>query len=587
MSKIKNSLFLKLTVLLTLVIIVPSIVSNVIAYRLNYQQIRQQIVDWNANMLEIGMEQTLKFIKEVEQSPLNVFSQADVVRILKKQGTYTDMDRYVIRGYEKTISASVPAIYRVILECQNGESVEGTFVQDSVTRMRISHYQYEELSNEKFQIGTNEKGEPSCLVYNVEIQNVPSYDKLVDCHIFANLDEFDTIAKELCGQYEDSVVMVYLGDSQKKLLYSSILFETAKYDQDKLLETDYVKGTLDGRKGIFFQNEVLYKGTEVQLIKFVDNHWFEEPARKVVYSAMIIQICLLVVSLIFLFLVFNIFIAPVRRMLENMKNVERNADFAYTAGTQRKDELGVLENQYEGMMRSLDELVNKNYRNQLEMSKSRYKMLQAQINPHFLYNMLQYISTTALQHQCPEVSTQLTQLGELFQYTCGADEESVELGKELHHLENYMSLQEGRFGGRMHFMIRCPEELEHLVIPKMILQPLVENSIKHGIDKRDGIGNILVAVMEKDNAYHIRVVDNGSGMTQEQIEILKKDYQAYKFTANANHGIGFLNVLQRCQIFYGERFRWQIRSIPDIETTVELVIEKESAGEMDESANRR
>ena len=228
------------------------------------------------------------------------------------------------------------------------------------------------------------------------------------------------------------------------------------------------------------------------------------------------------------------------------------------------------------MMKSLDDLINKNYRNQLEATKSRFKMLQAQINPHFLYNMLQYISNTARKGNCSAVSEQLTQLGELFQYTCNADEDIVQLRKELHHLENYMSLQGGRFGGRLHFMIRCPEELGNILIPKMILQPLVENSMKHGIDKRDGTGNIMVSILEKDEKYYIRVIDNGIGMTKQQIQALRKAYEGYEFTADAEHGIGFLNVLQRCQIYYGKYFTWEIRSIPEVETTVEFVISKDA-----------
>lgn len=572
MNKIKNSLFMKLVLLLTFVIIVPSVISNIIAYRQNYYLIRRQIMDWNSNMLEIGMEQTTEYMREVEQATLGIFYRADVIRILNKKTAFTDMERYVLRNFTKNVSDSMPGIYRVVMKCQNYELVDETYVADQTARSRISKYRYEEPNGEYFQVGQDESGRPACLIYNSDIENVPAFDNIVNIRIFADLKVLDTMTETLNGQYEDSVVMVYLGDLEEELAYSSQPFGQLDCDRDELWREKVAKGSIDGRKGIFFLKEGNYKDTPISLIKFVDNRWFQEPAQKVVYSAMIMQICLLLVSVVFLFLVFNIFISPVRRMLDDMKAVEEKPEFAYTAGTQRKDELGVLETQYAGMMHSLDELVNKNYRNELEMTKSRFKMLQAQINPHFLYNMLQYISTTALRNHCPEVSEQLTSLGELFQYTCAVDEESVELRRELHHLENYMSLQEGRFGGRLHFMLRCPQELEHIMIPRMILQPLVENSIKHGIDKKDGVGNIMVSVLEREGSCRIRVTDNGSGMTQEQINGLKKAYQEYGFTANTNQGIGFLNVLQRCKLFYGDAFTWEVHSIPDVETTVELVM---------------
>ncbi len=574
MDRIKDSLFTKMILLLMLVIILPSIVSNVIAYRQNYQMMTQQIIDWNESMMKIGMDETIAYIREIEQAPMNLFENPDVVRILNEEAKFTDMERYVIRKYGSSVSDRAAGIFRVVMYCRNGETIDGVYATD-YGRKKIARYQYPEQNEDTFQVGMDEEGNPAFLICNVDIQNVPSLDTIVKMRICSDLKKLSNMADTLCGQYEDSVVMVCVGEEGKELAYTSCSFQKADYKETELLKKNFVKGTLDGEKGMFFLKRDFYKGTEIRLIMFVGNHWFADSAKKVVIGAVAVQVCLLIVSVVFLFLVFNLFISPVRRMLNNMKAVEQKPEFAYTSGTERKDELGMLENQYAEMMKSLDELINKNYRYQLEMTKSRFKMLQAQINPHFLYNMLQYISTTALKSHCLEVSRQLTSLGELFQYTMNTGEDVVTLQRELQHLENYVALQEGRFGGKLHFIIRCPEELGSLMIPKMILQPLVENSIKHGIDKKDGTGNIMISIMEKSGKYWIRVIDNGIGMSMEQIQMLKEAYKNYEFTANADHGIGFLNVLQRCSIYYKERFDWEIRSIPEVETTVEFVIEKE------------
>lgn len=578
MDKIKNSLLMKLILLVMLIIILPSIVSNVIAYRQNYHMIQQQIIEWNESMMQIGMEETIDYIRGIEQAPMNLFENPDVVRILNQKTDFTDMERYVIRKYGKAVSDRASAIFQVEIHCKNGEVVDGVYA-GAQRRMQISRYQYPERDDNIFQIGKDGEGNPVFLIYNIDIQNVPAYDTIASMRICADLEELKNMSKTLCGQYEDSVVMVSIGEDGKDLVYASDFFEEADYDEEELLEKHYVKGKLDGEKGMFFLNKDFYKDTEIRLIMFVDNHWFVDPARRVVIGAVAVQVFLLAVSIVFLFLVFNLFISPVKRMLNNMKAVEQKPEFIYRSETNRKDELGILENQYAEMMKSLDDLINKNYRYQLEVTKSRFKMLQAQINPHFLYNMLQYISTTALKNHCPEVSRQLTQLGELFQYTMNTGEDIVTLKRELQHLENYIALQEGRFAGRLHFMIRCPEEAYGLMIPKMILQPLVENSIKHGIDKKDGTGNIMISIVEKSGKYWIRVIDNGIGMSIEQIQQLKESYKNYEFTANAGHGIGLLNVLQKCSIYFKERFDWEIRSIPEVETTIEFVIEKEEEPE--------
>ncbi len=575
MDKIKNSLFMKLIALLMLVIILPSIISNVIAYRQNYHMMQQQIIDWNESMMGIGMEETINFIRRIEQAPMNLFENPDVVRILNRKTKFTDVERYMVRKYGKAVSDKAPAIFRIVMYCKNGEVINGVYA-NAQRRMEIGEYQYPERSGDIFQVGRDEVGNPVYLIYNMDIQNVPSYDTAVSMRIFADLKELQEVTKTLCGQYKDNVVMVCLGEDGRELIYTSGFFENADYAEKELLEKHYTKGTLDGAKGMFFLKRDFYKGEEVRLIMFVDNHWFTDPAERVVIGAMAVQACLLAVSVVFLFLVFNLFISPVRRMLNNMEAVKQKPEFVYKSKSNRKDELGILENKYAEMMTSLDELINKNYRYQLEVTKSRFKMLQAQINPHFLYNMLQYISTTALKHHCQEVSMQLTQLGELFQYTMNTGEDIVTLKKELKHIENYIALQEGRFAGRLHFMLHYPKEAGSLLIPKMILQPLVENSIKHGIDKKDGTGTIMISINEKPDKYQIRVIDNGIGMSRDQIQKLKEAYKNYEFTAASDHGIGLLNVLQRCSIYYEERFDWEIQSIPKVETTVEFVIAKEN-----------
>lgn len=574
MVKVKNSLLMKLILLVMLIIILPGIVSNVIAYRQNYHMIQQQIIEWNESMMQIGMDETIDYIRRIEQAPMNLFENPDVVRILNHKTEFTDMERYVIRKYGETVSDRASAVFRVVINCKNGDVVDGVYGSDQ-RRMQVRHYQYPERDNSTFQIGKDEEGNPAFLIYNADIQNVPAYDTIVSMRICADLEELENMSETLCGQYEDSVVMVSLGEGGKNLVYASEIFQETDFEEKELLEKHYVKGKLDGEEGMFFLKKSFYKGTEIRLIMFVDDHWFADPARRVVFGAAAVQALLLAVSVIFLFLVFNMFISPVKRMLNNMKAVEQKPEFIYQYETNRKDELGILENQYAEMIKSLDDLINKNYRYQLEVTKSRFKMLQAQINPHFLYNMLQYISTTALKNHCPEVSRQLTQLGELFQYTMNTGEDIITLERELHHLENYIALQEGRFAGRLHFIIRCPEEAYGLMIPKMILQPLVENSIKHGTDKKDGMGNIMISIIDKSGKYWIRVIDNGIGMSTEQIQGFKETYNNYEFTANTEHGIGLLNVLQKCSIYYKERFEWEIRSIPGVETTIELMIDKE------------
>lgn len=159
MDKIKNSLFMKLIVLLMLIIILPSVVSNVIAYRQNYYMIQQQIIDWNERIMGIGMEEIIDFIREIEQAPMNLFESPDVVRILNQKTKFTDVERYMVRKYGKAVSDRASAIFRVVMYCKNGEIIDGVYA-DAQKRIQIGDYQYSEQNEDTFQVGRDESGNP-------------------------------------------------------------------------------------------------------------------------------------------------------------------------------------------------------------------------------------------------------------------------------------------------------------------------------------------------------------------------------------------------------------------------------------------
>lgn len=588
MVKFRNSLLMKVILLVMIVVILPSIVSNVIAYRQNYAMVEQQIVDWNKSMMGIGMEETVEYFGKIEQAPTLLFEDIDLIRLFGREDAYTEMERYKVKSFGQTIYEQNHNIFRIAMRCRNGETIDEIYTEKAFELKKYD--QYKATDNDAIQSIRDDDDHPAGIIYHTTLENVPSYDPVVDLQIYVAIDDLSQMARRICGEYQDHIVMLYLGETEEQLIFSSQPYKEAVYDAEVLSRRNYVKGTLDGEDGMFFLKSQVYKGSHVRLVKFVQNHYFRDSADKVVGSAVLVQTCLLILAVAFLLLMFNLFISPVRRMVSNMSSVDQNTTFEYKVKTRRKDELGVLEDQYQGLIKRLDELINKNYRSQLEATKSQFRMLQSQINPHFLYNMLQYISTTALKNQCPEVSGQLTQLGELFRYTMNNADEMVSLRQELDHIENYITLQEGRFGGRLHFAVSCPETVKETRVPKMILQPLVENSIKHGIDKVNGSGHIMISIIEREGGCCIRVIDNGIGMSHSQISRIEESYKSYETAAHAQQGIGLLNVLLRCKIYSDGKFRWTLKSIPEVETIVELIFEGTDdgrEGEVNEGNYRR
>ena len=147
----------------------------------------------------------------------------------------------------------------------------------------------------------------------------------------------------------------------------------------------------------------------------------------------------------------------------------------------------------------------------------------------------------------------------------------VPLAVELKQIQTYLDLQKSRFRDRLEYTIECEERLKSVIVPKMVIQPLVENSIQYGVARLEGIGRICIKVYQEKKII-IEVIDNGIGISDDEIRRLQEAFKNYKITPEAGHGIGLINVLQRLDL-YSNDFAWEIRSVPNIETRVILRFE--------------
>lgn len=202
---------------------------------------------------------------------------------------------------------------------------------------------------------------------------------------------------------------------------------------------------------------------------------------------------------------------------------------------------------------------------------SELKSLQMQINPHFLFNTLNMISQTAYIEGADQTSLLLDSTATLLRYALDFAIRAVPLSKEIENLGIYVSLLEHRFGGRIHFTFDLDESFHNIMVPALILQPLVENSITHGVGMyvKDGYVQIRTEYDELKNRGIIRIQDNGLGMNQEE---LKKVYIEMNEPKNAEQKLGLSNVCTRLQIFFHGKAEIAIKSIPKVETEITIFL---------------
>ena len=247
------------------------------------------------------------------------------------------------------------------------------------------------------------------------------------------------------------------------------------------------------------------------------------------------------------------------------------------------DEIAVLDQQFNRMLGKLDQLIKTSYVQKLENKEAQLKNLQLQINPHFLYNTLETISSIAAVKQVFVVCDICGKLGEIFRYSLGKNYgELVPLEQEMTHIKNYMFIQKIRYGDRLQVFYNIDVDAAHVHIPRFILQPIVENAISHGLSNLTSVGTLEVSAFEKKDRLYIEIEDDGEGMVREKVAEITRFINTAK-PVEGKKNIGIRNVNQRIKLAYGEAYGITIRSAPyqGSRFTIQLPIMRK--GEEDET----
>jgi len=219
----------------------------------------------------------------------------------------------------------------------------------------------------------------------------------------------------------------------------------------------------------------------------------------------------------------------------------------------------------------------------ISKKQAEYLALQNQINPHFLYNTLEGIRSEAICAGMDGVAQMTETLAKFFRYTISNVDNLVTLEDELSNIENYYSIQQYRFGDRLRVSIEYGEEDEKDVLmfrlPKLTLQPIVENSIYHGIERKIGIGNLRIKIQTTLTRLIITISDDGLGMNEQQLKVLNKKLRQISLDGvapepNKKGGIAIMNVNNRIKLLFGEEYGIYIYSTPNVGTDVTITLPK-------------
>ena len=276
------------------------------------------------------------------------------------------------------------------------------------------------------------------------------------------------------------------------------------------------------------------------------------------------------------------FSSRVELLVKKFRRAE-TGDLSVSEKISGTDEIAVLDQQFNRMLGKLDQLIKTSYVQKLENKEAQLKNLQLQINPHFLYNTLETISSIAAVKQVFVVCDICGKLGEIFRYSLGKNYgELVPLEQEMTHFKNYMFIQKIRYGDRLQVFYNIDVDAAHVYIPRFILQPIVENAISHGLSNLTSVGTLEVSAFEKKDRLYIEIEDDGEGMVREKVAEITRFINTAK-PVEGKKNIGIRNVNQRIKLAYGEAYGITIRSAPyqGSRFTIQLPIMRK--GEEDET----
>lgn len=271
---------------------------------------------------------------------------------------------------------------------------------------------------------------------------------------------------------------------------------------------------------------------------------------------------------------------PIQRLTNQMRKVA-SVNLNMTEVPATKNDIAFLEHSFYRMLRRIDELINNVYKETIYRRESELKALQAQVNPHFLFNVLDLLNWKALMSKQKEISNIVQSLGRLMEANLKMDEKTVSLEQELSYVRDYYNIVSQMFGNQIVLEEEVDPHSRDFPIPKLLLQPLVENSIKHGFEYIRP-GRIWLKTVSEKDGLTIRIADDGQGMSEERLkrirDILSRSGQrpfwnsSFPGDESERDCVGLLNTAQRLQIMYGQRSVFHIDSTPGNGTEIVMTL---------------
>jgi len=299
-----------------------------------------------------------------------------------------------------------------------------------------------------------------------------------------------------------------------------------------------------GRSSILIHQKV--EGTNWRLVAIIPQREILEPVSRLAKDTLLVLVAVIALAAVTAVWISEGITRRISLLLQHIRKLE-DEKWDVRLAVDSTDEVGVLQSHINRMSETMQRLITEKYEVEVQKKSAELKALQAQINPHFLYNTLDLIHWLALKHRAAEISEVVGRLAKFFRLSLSKGRDIVSIRDELEHVRTYTDIQNKRFGGAIVHLYDVEPGLEEFATVKLILQPLVENAIVHGImEKEHKTGTIRITVKREAELIAITVEDDGVGMSADQVRRLME--------RSPESGYGVHNVVEKIKLYFGDAY---------------------------------
>lgn len=595
-SRFASRLANKLAFIFSLVISIFIIALIMISYYRTSDILTNDFIENNKSILKLVCQSFDTYIQQIDEVSLTLRKNESerIINILKGNPNNYQNDKY-IQDQIQNLFNSRQDISEVRFYIPSGK--KEYFISKKYAKVSINYnidrqntellksastgryYRHIETALDRNESAGSDRGNVF-FTFSRAIINIPDQKAL---GVVSISFDYSMMEKIKWNEYGQNGEILSLFDSNNNLFYCSDTGLERRPEIRELLRRVPKKST-DGNFDIKIDNKnylVVYstpEGSEWKSAKLVPIDILNQKVIQTRDISLLLGVIFVLIFISISTFISNMITRSLHRLSKHMDKVGKG-NFKTQTKIVGCDETAQLAGKFNLMVEQIDELVNEKYIAKLSEKTAHIKALEAQINPHFLYNSLQAIASKAVLSGNKDIGRMVEALANCFRY-CIKGGDMVNVSSEIEHINNYLVIHKARFEDRLLVEIVVEDGTPDIMIPKLSIQTLVENSIKHCIENVTSAVTIKIHIYIEQDKVVIRVEDNGPGMTRERLDEIRSELDSNTWYEAPDIGIGLKNLNLRLKLMYENEADMQIESTLNKGTNIKIVLPLKDKGDM-------